>query len=176
MKPFNDKRVQSIVKEKKNIHGFKAPKDYFENFDETLITNLQTESLPKKAGFAVPNGYFEELEHTIINAVQDAVDEPKVISIFSTKRVLGFVAVAACLALVVTIFNKPKVASFEDLQTTTIADYFSEGNSNIDSNELIALLDDETITTLTLETELTSEQNIEDYLMDTLDDNTLLFE
>ena len=164
------------MKEKKNIHGFKAPKDYFENFDESLLAKIETESLPKEAGFTVPDGYFDQLENAILKGVRDTEDEPKVVSLFNRKRVLGFVAVAACLALIVTIFNKPEVASFEDLQTATIVDYFSEGNLDLDSNDLIALLDDETISTLTFETELTSEENIEDYLMDALDDNTLLFE
>ena len=164
------------MKEPKNIHGFKAPKDYFENFDASLMTKMETESLPNEAGFSVPDGYFEKLEDTILKRIQVADDEPKVVSLFRSKRVLGFVAVAACLALIVTIFNKPEVATFEDLQTTSIAAYFSEGNLDLDSNDLMAFLDDETITTLTLETELTSEENIADYLMDALDDNTLLFE
>ena len=164
------------MKHKKNIHGFKAPKDYFENFEASLMAKMEAESLPKESGFSIPDGYFEGLEDSILKRIQDAEKEPKVISLFSKKRVLGFVAVAACLALIVTIFTKPEVATFEDLQSTTIAAYFSDGNLDLNSNDLMAFLDDETINTLTLETELTSEENIEDYLMDALDDNTLLFE
>lgn len=164
------------MKKKKNIHGFKAPKDYFENFDDALLTNMEAKSLPAEPGFTVPIGYFSELESVILKRVQAVEDEPKVVSLFSAKRVFGIVAVAASLALMVTLLNKPEVISFEDLQSATIADYLSNDTSALDSSDLIALLDNETLTTLTLETELTSKENIEDYLMDTLDNNTLLFE
>lgn len=164
------------MKEKKHIHGFKAPEDYFENFDAILLNTIAAEELPKEAGFAVPDGYFEETENAVLKRLNSEETEPKVVSLFRTKRVLGFVAVAACLAFIVTVFNKPEAASFEDLQTIHIADYFSDGNSDLNSHDLIALMDDETITTLTLETELTSEENIAEYLMDILDDNTLLIE
>ena len=176
MKPFKTNVVQQVVKKQKNIHGFKTPQDYFENFEAALLAKMEAEKLPKETGFTVPEGYFNELENKVLKRVSQDENETKVVSLFSKKRVLGIVAIAASIALIVTLFNKPQAASFEDLQATTIADYFSEGNSDINSNDLIALLDDETITTLTLETELTSEENIENYLMDALDDNTLLIE
>ena len=91
----------------KNINktGFKVPQDYFENFEDILLSELKLKGASAHSGFKVPKGYFENLDGQIINAIEKDKDH-KVIPLFAWKKVAYAAAVAASLVLMFNVvFN-----------------------------------------------------------------------
>jgi hypothetical protein len=160
--------------EEKYNHGFKAPDDYFESFEERLFNKLKETELPKKHGFDVPDGYFENLEERILqNVAQEKT--VKVIRLFKRKTFIYAISVAACAALVFSIYtgNTGKV---EPLRIADIEAYIDGDAMDLDSYDIAQLLSEYEIDNLTLENEIFSQESLEDYLLDHLDDTTLLIE
>lgn len=166
------------MKEKKHTHGFNTPKDYFETFEDGLFSKLKEDQLSNESGFAVPDGYFDQLEETLLERLKTDSEPVKVVSLFSRKTILYGVAIAACLALIITVAlpKDPGPGDFEDLQLSNIESYIDAGNLNWDSYDVAALMTDEELEAISLETELFSEESLEDYLLNNLDDSTLLIE
>ena len=160
------------MKNKKHI-GFKVPKDYFETFEDSLFSKLEDSNSKNKTGFSVPDNYFENVEDAILNKIE-AEDSIPVISLFNKKTLLFVASIAACIVLVFSIFKNNDV-SVNDIATTEIENYL-ETNQTISETELLSLLDNEDINQLIKETNTIANQQIEDYLLDNLDDTSLLTE
>tara|TARA_B100000767_G_C19711401_1_gene512966 strand:- start:138 stop:773 length:636 start_codon:yes stop_codon:yes gene_type:complete len=54
--------------------NFKTPKGYFENFEESLFSNIDDENIPKNTGFSVPDNYFKEFDEKVL-PIEDIVDD-----------------------------------------------------------------------------------------------------
>ncbi len=163
-----------MKKENKYKPGFTTPKDYFENFDDRLFDALNLEELPKKAGFSVPQDYFEKVEEQIMGQLPTE-ETVKVIPLYRRKAFLFTASIAACIAIVLT-FSSEKQNDFENISLTDIETYLDEQASGMSSYELASYLPEEDLEELVLETSLFSEENLEDYLLETIDDTTLLIE
>ena len=163
------------MKEKnKHTHGFTTPKEYFESFDERLFDTLELENLPKESGFATPDGYFDTVEDKILE--QLAEEKPaKVISLFKRKTFIYAASIAACIALV-TIFSGQDPDTIENLEFADIETYFDEEGIGFNSYELAQYLPEEELEELDLSSDLFSAENLESYLLETIDDTTLLIE
>lgn len=161
------------MKSKRKHIGFKVPKDYFETFEDSLFSKLENSNSNNKTGFSVPDNYFENVEDAILNKIE-AEDSIPVISLFNKKTLLFVASIAACIVLVFSIFKNNDV-SVNDIATTEIENYL-ETNQIISETELLSLLDNEDINQLIKETNTIANQQIEDYLLDNLDDTSLLTE
>ena len=163
-----------MKKEDKYNHGFNAPDDYFEGFEERLFSKLKEAELPKKHGFDVPNGYFEDLEERILQNVAEE-NIVKVIPLFKRKTFIYAVSVAACAALVFSIYTKNTNEEIP-LRIADIEAYINGDAMDLDSYDIAQLLSEDELDNLTFENEIFSQENLEDYLLENLDDTTLLIE
>jgi len=124
-----------------------------------------------ESGFKVPDGYFEKLTSDI-NA-KLATNEPKVVSIFSRKKVIYYaLAAVLVLALSIPLFNYYN--STTSLTQEEVEDYIAL-QSGITEDDLVNALDKEDIEKLkidlkiedkVLEETLVNELNIEEYITD----------
>jgi hypothetical protein len=165
------------MKENKNISGFKAPENYFENFEERLFGKISEENFPKSAGHTVPDGYFENLEDRVLKTVIASEKPTKVIPLFAKKYFGYAAAIAACLLLGFTLFNtKTDNSGLDSLQLAAIDTYIEDGNLNIDLYDLTSYIDDEDITDLNMDDYQFSETTLENYLLENVDEETLINE
>jgi len=166
------------VENKKNIHGFKAPEDYFKTFEERLFSKMEEGNLPKEAGFKVPDEYFSGLEASIMKKVNASEKQAKVIPLFQRRVLLYVASIAACVAiLLLAVKTKNNLnGDFNEIQLTVLDDYIEDGNLDLDTYEVMAMLGDDEITAINIENDFFSEENLEEYLLENIDDNTLLIE
>lgn len=157
-----------------NNPGFKAPKDYFESFDQKLMQRLNDEKSIEgvsTTGFKAPDGYFDTLETDILNKIK-AEKPKKVISLFSRKKWYYVSGIAASLLLLVAVFIKQDetVAFSEDI----VVEYFAD--SDLDSYDLAELLVSAEIIDEDFSLEKTnySEENLENYLLDNVDIESII--
>ena len=165
------------MKKEKHIHGFKTPKDYFEDFETDLFQKMDLETLPKESGFQVPENYFDTLEDKIFLRYNASEKQPKVISLFRRKETAYIAAIAASIALifsVVTFTNDE--TTFNSIELTNLENYIEEGNLEWDSEDVIALLDDDQVSNLNFSEDLFTEENLETYLLENIDETALLNE
>jgi hypothetical protein len=160
--------------EEKYKHGLKVPEGYFENFDERLATKISEDALPKTAGFKVPDGYFDSLEDKILQQVQKD-STVKVVPLYKRKSLVYVASIAACFALVFAIFTS-KGKDQPALEVANIEAYFFEGYIDYDSSDIAQLLSDADLESVSLENSDITLENLEDYLLENIDDTTLLIE
>lgn len=168
-----------MKKENKYKHGLKAPENYFEDFEDRLYTKILEDSLPKESGFAMPHGYLDSFDERILQKVNEDATV-KVIPLYKRKALVYIATVAACVALVFSIFTKTGGDEIT-LDIADIEEYFNEGGLDYNSYDVAQLLNDDDLENLPLENSLFSEENLEDYILDNLDldnldDTTLLIE
>ena len=166
------------MKEKKHKHGFKVPDNYFDNFEARLFDNLKSKALPKDSGFRAPHGYFESFEDNLVQKLFPSDKRPKVIRL-NSKRTLAYVfAIAACLALIVSVALQKEslVQQLDSLKVATIENYIDEGYMDLESYEVMALLNDDDLVNMNIENDIFSEENLETYLIEQNIEETLLIE
>ena len=166
------------MKEKKHKHGFKVPEDYFDNFEKQLFDKIELETMPKETGFKVPDGYFDKLEDTVLQKL-NALEKPQKVIPLNSKRTWGYItAIAASLAIIIMLLikNESLVKQMDSLKTAAIENYIDEGYLDLQSYEVLALLDDEDLTNMNLENDIFSEESLEDYLLENSIEETLLIE
>ncbi|APX99816.1 hypothetical protein [Lacinutrix venerupis] len=97
--------------------GFKVPQNYFEEFENSILTEAKLKNLVSDSGFKVPEGYLDNFSVPIEK-------ETKVISIFSKKNMLLVSSIAAAIVLFfsLNVFDNSPL-SFDDLDTTTVDNY-----------------------------------------------------
>ncbi len=158
---------------------FGVPKDYFESFEDTLMARIAEEDLKAmvpNSGFVIPPQYMATLENIVMSKL-DAGSKTKVISIVRRKTVYGIVAVAACLLLIVTIFNNPKATNqtLADVETETLESFINSDAIAYSNYELINFYaDSELEFNTTTNSEEISSEDLEEYLIDYLDSDDLL--
>ena len=163
-----------------NLHnikrtGFKAPDAYFESFDEMLLNQLKVDDHLKRkndAGFKVPNRYFESFDATVLKELQK--EEPKVISLSLWKKVAFVSGIAACLAILLTVFNTNEDVTFESLETASIENYIYEENMN--TYDIASLLNEDDLVIENFVTTPISDESLESYLLDNTTIENLMFE
>jgi len=165
------------MKKNKHSNGFKSPEDYFENFEDRLFSKLSEDKLPKESGFKVPEGYFDQLEETIVSKAIDSEKKTKVIPLISRKTLYYATAIAACAIIVFSVItNNDVIQNIDTINISSIENYIEEGNLNIDYTDLASLLEEEDFTSNTSESNLFSEESIEEYLLENIDDSSILIE
>ncbi len=165
------------MKENKKIQSFKTPEKYFENLEERLLVKISEESFPKTAGHIVPEGYFDKIEEQVFNTVIDLRKTKKVIPLFTKKHFGYAAAIAACLILGFSIFNSstPK-STLDTIQLAAIDNYIEEGNLNMDLYDLTSFIDDADIKEVNFENKQLSDNAMESYILENVDEETLINE
>jgi len=165
------------MKQKKQHIGHSIPKDYFKNFDDRLFSKINKDSLPKESGFKIPEGYIDQLDSVILKSVKSSLKQPKVITLFSKRTLIYAASIAACVILIFSLTNTNNNAiNVSSLDISSIESYIEEGNLNIDSYDITSILKDEDIITITSESDFISEDLIENYLLENIDDSSILIE
>ncbi len=166
------------MKDKKYKSGFKVPENYFDNFEKRIFNKIESETLPKETGFKAPDGYFDNLEDIVLQKL-NAVETPqKVISLNSRRTWVYLTAIAACLAIIVSMLirNESIIKQMDSIKTASIENYIDEGYLDLESYEVLALLDDEDLTNIDFESDIFSEESLENYLLENSIEETLLIE
>lgn len=158
--------------------GFKTPDNYFEEFEDRLFDKMNKSSLPGHHGFKTPKNYFEGLEDSILRRIQEEDKDAGVVPLFGWKTVTYAASIAACAILIFTIFNNTPSSNklLDKLEFASIEEYFEDSSTEINANDVIALLNNEELAEMTFDSDYFSDENIEEYLLENLDDTTLLIE
>ncbi len=172
------------MKDKKHIHGFNTPKEYFEDFEGRLFSKISENKIPKESGFSVPKDYFTQLEDRVLERVissdltgHQVGNNPKIIPLFTKRTLIYAASIAACAVLIFSVINSNNTSiKWEDMQISSIENYIEEGNLGLDTYDIASLLKENDLENITLENDLFSDETLEDYLLENLDDPTLLIE
>ncbi|TBN04784.1 hypothetical protein EYD45_05860 [Hyunsoonleella flava] len=158
-----------------NASGFKVPKDYFENFEYTLMDNIKVEEVigTPETGFDVPKHYFETLEDRIVANVAEKKDT-KVISLLNRKTIVYISGIAAAILLLfnLSIFNDR--VSIEDLEAATVENYILD--EDISSYEIASLFTEELPSEDGLVEYNLDAENLEEYLLNNADIESYMVE
>ena len=137
------------------------------------MKDFKLDNEPKiTSGFTTPDGYFDTFSEKIL--AQLPKQEPKVISIFSSRKT-WYYAVAAILILMlsVPIYTKYSTQQ-EEIDSATLENYIAY-QSNISEEEIVNLLQQEDLDKMKLdfnvddaaiEDALNSNSNLEQYIID----------
>lgn len=158
--------------------GFDTPQGYFDSFEDRLMLRMMEEQLPKSTGFSVPADYFKNLEENLI-AKTSRGTSGRVVHLNSRKTMLYIAASAACFVLILSLFQSigdANVTNLDDVPYTSIEQYIDDGNLDLDTYDVLAILNDQEISDLTRTAEMFSEETLENYLIDTLDETSLLID
>lgn len=137
------------------------------------MKNFNLGNEPKiTSGFTTPDGYFDTFSEKVL--AQLPKQEPKVISIFSSKKVWYFAAAAVLiLMLSIPLFTKYSTQQ-EEIDSATLENYIAY-QSNISEEEIVNLLEQDDLDKMKLdfniddaaiEDALKSNSNLEQYLID----------
>lgn len=159
-------------------HGFKTPDGYFEDFEARVFDESSISKLPDTSGFKVPDGYFEAFDAAKLLTAASAKESPKVIQLFRNNYVRYTAAIAASVLLMLSIVrdNTSGIGSIDDIELTAISEYIEDEDVDFDTFDVIALLQDEELTNLNTQNQYVTDEILEAYLLEALDDATLLTE
>ncbi|WP_194767189.1 hypothetical protein [Tamlana sp. I1] len=157
--------------------GFNTPKDYFETFEDKLFDKLKNEAVLNEkvqSGFKAPKNYFETLDTNILQAVEDSKKTTKVIPLFSKKTILYASTIAAAIALFFGLSIFDSKPSFDALDAQTMENYIL--NENISTSEIASLFTDEELNENLFSEHNFDDENLEEYLINHADIETLITE
>lgn len=162
---MNNKNLNNI-----KSAGFKTPANYFESLDDAIFSKLEANNELGDniaSGFSVPNNYFETFDAKVLNALTKD-NNPKVIPLFSIKKVAYISGIAASLVLAFALlFNKSNDVSFENLETASIEGYLME--EDITAYEIAPYLNAYEMNSDSFVENTINEATIEDYLLQNSD-------
>lgn len=163
---------------KNNLHnikktGFKVPKDYFDNFEDTILSHVNLKELATNPGFKTPENYFETLENKIIDKISEK-ENSKVIQLFSKRNLLYVSGIAASILLLFNLSIFQKKSNWSKLDTKTVENYIID--EQVSSYEIASLLSEDELIEENFINHNLKNENIESYLLDNLDVNDLIIE
>jgi hypothetical protein len=171
-------KISMSSKKDTYTHGFNVPDSYFENFEARFFKDMNLSEIPENGGFTVPDGYFEALDARLNTASTASEVQPKVIQLIRNKHMRYVAAIAACAILIVSLVknSSPSVGTMADIELTEISEYIETENLDFDTFDVLALLQEDELTDLNTQNQYITDELLESYLFDTLDDATLLTE
>lgn len=141
------------------------------------MTQFKLDNTPKiESGFKIPKNYFENFQATLIDKIakEPIAKETKVVSIFR-KRKKTFMAIAAVLTLALMLpIAYQSSSKNKEIDSVTLENYLAEeGHINqdeiirkIEPESTIIILNTKEIETQTLEDMLASNPNIENLVIE----------
>lgn len=146
--------------------GFKTPDNYFNQFEDNLLSEISLKERVSKTGFNIPDGYFE----TFKVEIKEPASKTKVISLFSRKTMWYAASVAAITVLLVNIPNFKTTDNFAAIGTESMESYMLTNDYDayelselfIDTNAFEEAILEESITDASLEDYLYNNAELED--------------
>ena len=153
--------------------GFTVPKDYFKDFEDTIMSQAKLKYGVSDSGFNTPEDYFENLEETILNKVAKK-ETTQVIQLFSKRNLIYLSGIAAAVLLLfnLSVFNKE--ITFDSLDFETVENYII--NEELSSYEIASFLTDDDLLEENFIQDNFSDETIETYILDHLDIEDLISE
>lgn len=172
--------LESKLKSKTGIqNSFKAPKNYFENFEDSFFESLENQHHKSvKSTLKVPENYFENFEQKVLSKLKNTTEnkEVKVISLRSRiMKISTTIAVAASLALFF-IFNQQQNddLSFDSLALSEIEEWIDQDKLDLDAYQIAAVYTETKLQPNLLEAAI-NEDDLEEFLKNE-NINELLYE
>ncbi|WP_250434451.1 hypothetical protein [Hanstruepera flava] len=138
--------------------GFKTPDDYFNQFEDNLLLELQLKENVSNSGFKAPEGYLNAFK---VN-VTPIESETKVIPLFNKKTILYVASIAAVFLMLLIIPTSKNNINFASLDSETLENYLL--TSDFESVELSHLITNTSTFENSILEETLSDVNLEDYL------------
>ena len=152
--------------------GFKTPDGYFEGLTDRILDKMKNESedLPKTEGFQVPEGYFDSLNKEILSNLDQP--EPKVVKLYPYKKLIyTAVSIAAVFLIFIGLqWQGDQSVNFGDIANMELAEYFEDNTTGLTSYEIAEVLSVDDLEVSDILEDEWSEENIVEYLDDTIDD------
>jgi hypothetical protein len=163
---------------KENLHniketGFSVPKDYFKNFEDSIMSEVKLKEMVNETGYKVPVAYFETLEENILNQVSEK-NTSKVISLFNTRNIVYISSIAAAVLLLFNLSIFESKSSWDSLDADTVENYLI--NENIGAYEIASTLDDIDLSNENFISPQVNEKAIENYILNNIDIEDLIIE
>ena len=150
--------------------GFRTPDGYFEGLARNIMDRMEEQDpkLPKTEGFKVPDGYFDKVGEKILSQKK----ETKVVRLYPYRKWFYTAAsIAAVILIVIGLqWQGDQNLSFNDIANMELEAYFDDHATGISSYELAEVLELEELEVSDILEEDWSEENIVDYLDDTIED------
>tara|TARA_R110002049_G_scaffold143647_2_gene305840 strand:- start:1650 stop:2147 length:498 start_codon:yes stop_codon:yes gene_type:complete len=153
--------------------GFKVPKGYFDNLEDTVLRHIKLKELSSESGFKTPENYFDSLEDSILNKASEK-ESTKVISIFSRRNLIYASSIAAAVLLLFNLSVFEKNITFDSLDVDTAENYIM--NEIVDSYEFATLFSEEALTEDNFIDYDFNEETIEAYIINNIDIEDLMVE
>lgn len=162
------------MEKKKHILDFRVPKEYFEDFDAKLLQKISKENLPENSGFIIPENYFDSVEIGILQKINKEKPLGKLISL-NIKRRIGYAAAIAASAVIIFSItdNNNQADDIESLSYANLENYIDEGNLDMSTYDVLALLDDSTVNNISFDNTMFAPDVLEDYILETMDEAIL---
>ena len=148
--------------------GFKVPKDYFQNLEDTIMDTIKLdEALQNEgnSGFKAPDGYFDSLEDVILTKIKDD-KKPKVVSLFNKQTLMYISGVAAAVLIMFNVFWNSSDTTIDTIDAELVENYIID--QGINTYEIASLLTDDSEVNLDIELfdETFNDDSLEDYLFE----------
>lgn len=153
--------------------GFKAPKNYFDNLEDIILSDIKLKETVNGSGYKTPKGYFNNLEDSIIENIAEK-SETKVISLFNKRNLIYISSIAAAVLILFNISIFEREISFDSLDIETAENYIID--EDISSYEIASLLTDEDLLEDNFVKYNFNEETFETYLLNNIDIDDLIVE
>lgn len=167
--------MKKLNTNKDKFGGFKVPDNYFETFSANLISKIYDETSNKTlhpTGFKTPDGYFENLNTNM--RIPTTAQKGKVKPLFqSNNLIIKTIAIAATVILILVLsINKDEEINFSQLEVASIENYIL--NSEVNTSDIAQYITEDDLTNSFDLMTAVNEENLENYLINNADLETLL--
>jgi hypothetical protein len=151
---------------------FKVPEGYFDSFTDKMKQKLSEEDmhLPAKDNFKVPENYFENLNEKIVQKIDGK--GTKVIKLRPYRKFYYVAASVAAILLVVfgLQLSQEDEFTFGDLANSDLETYLENNDLGLSSYEIAEVIPVEELEINDILENQINDENIMEYLDDTVDD------
>ena len=122
-----------------NTAGFKIPKDYFNNLEDTILNDAKMQAKIPSHGFKVPDHYFDNLEDTIYNKA--TTKNTSKVRTLNVQPWVYAASIAACIMLMFTLtFSNNQSNSISAINNDTLESFILDEDLN--TSEMATLITD----------------------------------
>ncbi|MBU2950074.1 hypothetical protein KO493_05115 [Tamlana agarivorans] len=162
-----------------NIHstGFKIPDGYFDALEDRIFNKLKNDSplnAVEETGFKAPKDYFDSINESIIEHIKNEEKTTKIIPLFNKKTILFASSIAAAVLLLFNLSVFESKPTFNSLDAQTVENYII--SEDMSTSELAFLFTDVELDETIFSETIFDDENIEDYLLNNTDIETLITE
>jgi len=164
-----------------NQNPFGIPPGYMEAIEDSVmlkIAEADLRELVPNSGFKMPQDYLSSIEPKVLSKLNPVKEKTPVITLFNKRNAIAALAIAACLLLIVTIFNSPtqtENVTLAQIETEDLTNFISSDAISFTDQELVAFYQDENIEfNAEPAQEDISQEDLEEYVLDYLDATDLL--